>query len=251
MQTVLAASNLQADTWASATASAHLATELCSINTPFLIDQPALLTTTANYSPTHLLPVPQTEAKSKAEKAAEDAYWKSAGEGAKSKAAAKKEEEEKKRLEQLARKAELKKLQEQEEAALLKPKANPKANRVTGNKVRGVAGVTRLQLLQACSCGCMASRQRPLQWYLTAAVARQASRDRETCQRTMLYCHTLAHMSCCRSPTISWSRCMRQRRQHVHAGQCSRYSQQLITPLGDAAIPPCLAGHPPPAGADA
>lgn len=78
----------------------------------------------------------QTEAKSKAEKAAEDAFWKSAGEGTKSKAAAKKEEEEKKRLEQLARKAELKKLQEQEEAALQKPKANPKANRVTGNKVR-------------------------------------------------------------------------------------------------------------------
>jgi hypothetical protein len=77
----------------------------------------------------------QTEQKSKAEKAAEDAYWRAQGEGAKSKAAAKKEEEEKKRLEQLAKKAELKRLQEEEEAALSKPKANPKANRVTGSKV--------------------------------------------------------------------------------------------------------------------
>jgi hypothetical protein len=79
----------------------------------------------------------QTEAKSKQEKAAEDAYWREAGEGSKSKAAAKRDEEEKKRLEQLARKAELKRLQEQEEAELLKPKANPKANRVTGQKVGG------------------------------------------------------------------------------------------------------------------
>lgn len=79
----------------------------------------------------------QGEAKSKQEKAAEDAYWREAGEGSKSKAAAKREEEEKKRLEQLARKAELKRLQEQEEAELLKPKANPKANRVTGQKVGG------------------------------------------------------------------------------------------------------------------
>jgi hypothetical protein len=92
----------------------------------------------------HLLPqqittsvccLAQSEAKSKQEKAAEDAYWREAGEGSKSKAAAKREEEEKKRLEQLARKAELKRLQEQEEAELLKPKANPKANRVTGQKV--------------------------------------------------------------------------------------------------------------------
>lgn len=77
----------------------------------------------------------QTEQKGKAEKAAEDAYWRAQGEGAKSKAAAKKEEEENKRLEQLAKKAELKRLQEEEEAALSKPKANPKANRVTGSKV--------------------------------------------------------------------------------------------------------------------
>lgn len=88
---------------------------------------------TSNASCTLLLL--QSEAKSKQEKEKEDAYWREAGEGAKSKAAAKREEEEKKRLEQLARKAELKRLQEQEEAALSKPKANPKANRVTGQKV--------------------------------------------------------------------------------------------------------------------
>jgi hypothetical protein len=87
-------------------------------------------------TPTYACMCTQTEAKSKQEKEKEDAYWRAAGEGAKSKGAAKREEEEKKRLEQLAKKAELKRLQEQEEAALLKPKANPKANRVTGQKVR-------------------------------------------------------------------------------------------------------------------
>jgi hypothetical protein len=58
------------------------------------------------------------------------------GEGAKSKAAAKREAEEAKRQEQLAKKAELKRLQEQEEAALARPKVNAaKAGRVSGPKV--------------------------------------------------------------------------------------------------------------------
>lgn len=83
----------------------------------------------------------QEATKAKAAKEAEDAYWASAGEGAKSKAAAKREAEEAKRLEQLARKAELKRLQEEEEAALSRPKANPKANRVSGPKVCFCAGM--------------------------------------------------------------------------------------------------------------
>jgi hypothetical protein len=78
----------------------------------------------------------QSEAKSKAAAAQEDAYWAAAGEGAKSKAAAKREAEEAKRQEQLAKKAELKRLQEQEEAALARPKVNAaKAGRVSGPKV--------------------------------------------------------------------------------------------------------------------
>jgi hypothetical protein len=50
-------------------------------------------------------------------------------------AQAKREDDERKRQEAAARKAELKRLQEQEEAALAKPKPNPKANRVSGPKV--------------------------------------------------------------------------------------------------------------------
>lgn len=50
-------------------------------------------------------------------------------------AQAKREQDEQKRLEQLAKKAELKRLQEEEEAALSRPKPSPKANRVSGPKV--------------------------------------------------------------------------------------------------------------------
>ncbi|WIA13256.1 hypothetical protein OEZ85_006844 [Tetradesmus obliquus] len=74
-------------------------------------------------------------ASKKASKDAEDAYWREAGEGAKTKAQAKRDDEERKRQEAAARKAELKRLQEQEEAALAKPKTTPKANRVSGPKV--------------------------------------------------------------------------------------------------------------------
>jgi hypothetical protein len=52
-------------------------------------------------------------------------------------AQSKREDDERKRQEAAARKAELKRLQEQEEAALSKPKPNPKANRVSGPKVSG------------------------------------------------------------------------------------------------------------------
>jgi hypothetical protein len=54
-------------------------------------------------------------------------------------AQSKREDDERKRQEAAARKAELKRLQEQEEAALLKPKPNPKANRVSGPKVWSLA----------------------------------------------------------------------------------------------------------------
>lgn len=77
----------------------------------------------------------KSAAKQKATKDAEDAYWRAAGEGSKTKAQAKRDEEERKRQEQLAKKAELKRLQEEEEAALSRPKPNPKANRVSGPKV--------------------------------------------------------------------------------------------------------------------
>jgi hypothetical protein len=60
-------------------------------------------------------------------------------------AQSKREDDERKRQEAAARKAELKRLQEQEEAALTKPKPNPKANRVSGPKVMCIA--VRMQLI--------------------------------------------------------------------------------------------------------
>lgn len=75
------------------------------------------------------------EAKKKADKDAEDAYWRAAGEGAKTKAQAKRDDEDRKRQEAAARKAELKRLQEEEEAAMSRPKPSPKAARVSGPKV--------------------------------------------------------------------------------------------------------------------
>lgn len=65
-------------------------------------------------------------------KAAEDAYWQAAGEGAKSKAQAKKDEQERQRAEAAAKKLEAKRLAEAEEVALVKPKTDKKAARVTG-----------------------------------------------------------------------------------------------------------------------
>ena len=50
-------------------------------------------------------------------------------------AQAKRDQDEQKRLEQLAKKAELKRLQEEEEAAMSRPKPSPKANRVSRPKV--------------------------------------------------------------------------------------------------------------------
>jgi hypothetical protein len=66
---------------------------------------------------------------------AEDAFWTAAGEGQRTKAQAKKEAESEKKAEAAARKAELKRLQEEEEAAMSRPKATAKATRVSGPKV--------------------------------------------------------------------------------------------------------------------
>lgn len=78
----------------------------------------------------------QQSAKSKAAKEKEDAIWSAAGEGQKTKAAAKKEEEDKKKAETAARKAEVKRLAELEEAELSRAKA--KTAPVAINKVRGL-----------------------------------------------------------------------------------------------------------------
>ncbi|KAL6761888.1 hypothetical protein V8C86DRAFT_2529547 [Haematococcus lacustris] len=80
----------------------------------------------------------KTAAQEKAAKDAEDAYWKSAGEGDKGKAGAKREEEERKRLEAAAKRAELKRLAEAEEAALTATKAKA--------TVAGVSKMTKHQL---------------------------------------------------------------------------------------------------------
>lgn len=72
-------------------------------------------------------------AKKNEEREKEDAYWRSAGEGAKSKAQAKKEEEAAKKAEAAAKKAEAKRLAEEEEAALTRAKAKP--GKVAGPKV--------------------------------------------------------------------------------------------------------------------
>lgn len=67
------------------------------------------------------------------EKAKEDAYWRAAGEGAKSKAQSKRDEEEARKREAAAKKAEAKRLAEEEEAAMSRPK--PKPGKVGGPKV--------------------------------------------------------------------------------------------------------------------
>lgn len=61
--------------------------------------------------------------KSKADKAADDAFWSAAGDGVKGKGASKKEEEERKKAEAAAKKAEAKRLLEEEEAGMSKAKA--------------------------------------------------------------------------------------------------------------------------------
>ncbi|GBF94183.1 hypothetical protein Rsub_07170 [Raphidocelis subcapitata] len=74
------------------------------------------------------------EGKDKEEaKAKEDAFWREAGEGAKSKAQAKRDEEAARRAETAAKKAEAKRLADEEEAAISKPK--PKPGKVAGPKV--------------------------------------------------------------------------------------------------------------------
>eukprot|EP00775_Hariotina_reticulata_P005480 gene5480-5715_t len=78
--------------------------------------------------------VAKDDAKKKAAKDAEDAIWSAAGEGQRTKAQAKREADAEKKAETAARKAELKRLQEEEEAAMTRPKAAPKANRVSGPK---------------------------------------------------------------------------------------------------------------------
>jgi hypothetical protein len=77
----------------------------------------------------------KTDANTKQAKAAEDAYWSAAGEGSKSKAQAKKEDQERQRAEAAAKKLEAKKLAEEEEQALSRPKSATKAPRVSGPKV--------------------------------------------------------------------------------------------------------------------
>ncbi|KAG2448049.1 hypothetical protein HYH02_007076 [Chlamydomonas schloesseri] len=75
----------------------------------------------------------KTQAKAKAQKDAEDAYWSAHGEGDKSKAAKKREEEEKKKAEVAAKKAEAKRLADAELEELGKGKA--KAEKAGSQKV--------------------------------------------------------------------------------------------------------------------
>ncbi len=89
--------------------------------------------------------------KEKAVREKEDALWREAGEGAKSKAQAKKEEQERQRAEAAAKKAEVRRLAEEEEAALVKPKQPAKA-KVSGPKVRGHCA---MHVTQACMHACM------------------------------------------------------------------------------------------------
>jgi pyruvate/2-oxoglutarate dehydrogenase complex dihydrolipoamide acyltransferase (E2) component len=74
----------------------------------------------------------KASAASSKQKEQEDAAWREAGEGAKSKAQAKKAEQEKQRAEAAAKKLEAKRLAEEEEAAMSKPKSTGKAPKVTG-----------------------------------------------------------------------------------------------------------------------
>mmetsp|Transcript_4492 Transcript_4492/g.7568 ORF Transcript_4492/g.7568 Transcript_4492/m.7568 type:complete len:226 (+) Transcript_4492:144-821(+) len=62
-------------------------------------------------------------AKDKSDKDSEDAYWKGQGEGDKGKGGQRKEEEERKKQEQAAKRAELKRLQDEETATLSAPKS--------------------------------------------------------------------------------------------------------------------------------
>lgn len=78
----------------------------------------------------------KSAAKDKQAKDKEDAYWAAAGEGDKSKAQAKREEEAKKKAEAAAKKAEIKRLAEEEEARLA---AKPKS--------LGVAGVQKVIII--------------------------------------------------------------------------------------------------------
>lgn len=74
----------------------------------------------------------KNEAAAKQEKAQEDAYWAAAGDGSKSKAQQKKEEQEKQRQEALAKKAEAKKLADEEMEALSRPKSSKPAQKPMG-----------------------------------------------------------------------------------------------------------------------
>lgn len=85
----------------------------------------------------------KAEANAKASKAAEDAYWREAGEGSKTKAQAKRDAEEKKKQELAAKKLEAKKLLEEEEASLHSKKPAGKAGRAPP-----VGKVTHHQLQQ-------------------------------------------------------------------------------------------------------
>lgn len=76
------------------------------------------------------------------ERAKEDAYWRSHGDGEKSKAQAKKEEQERQRQEALAKKAEAKRLADEEAARMSQNKPTKKEPRVA------VAKVTQYQLQQ-------------------------------------------------------------------------------------------------------
>lgn len=114
-----------------------------------------------------------------------------------SQAQAKREQDEHKRQEALARKAELKRLQEQEEAALSRPKPNPKAGRVSGPKVGDV---------------CM--------WHLTCCVSVQCivlecahdvwQYKSELCNS---YSLSLLLVTACRSPIMTCIRCVKRRLQ--------------------------------------
>lgn len=87
-------------------------------------------------------------------KEADDAYWKSQGEGEKSKAASKRDEEEKKKLEQAAKRAELKRLQDEEDAKLsatkskLAPAGSQKMTKYQLDKQREIEEALQEEALQ-------------------------------------------------------------------------------------------------------
>lgn len=97
------------------------------------------------------------DARSKQEKEKEDAYWASAGEGAKSKAAAKRDEQEKQRQEAAAKRAEAKRLADEEMEALSRPKSSKTVHKPTSKVKKEPWKASGTLVVQICLWQCMAA----------------------------------------------------------------------------------------------